>query len=132
MRCSICESSKSKQISISCDPINVSPEISNTYSFTFSRFYIFPIAEKRTVGERKKISNVYILSRSLHLYKYIGETNRHISIRVRKHLSTDKNSNIFKYLRSTDVYRLVMIIALQFLTQQMLTITLKLNKLYIL
>ena len=31
---------------------------------------------------------------------YVGETSRHLSIRVREHLLTDKNSNIIKHLRS--------------------------------
>ena len=29
---------------------------------------------------------------------YVGETSRHLSTRVREHLHTDKNSNIFKHL----------------------------------
>ena len=33
---------------------------------------------------------------------YVGETSRHLSTRVREHLSTDKNSNIFKHLMSSD------------------------------
>ena len=32
---------------------------------------------------------------------YIGETSRHLSTRVREHLFTDKNSHIFKHLKSS-------------------------------
>ena len=32
---------------------------------------------------------------------YIGETSRHLSTRVREHLFTDKNSNIFKHLKGS-------------------------------
>ena len=32
---------------------------------------------------------------------YIGETSRHSSTRVREHLFTDKNSHIFKHLKSS-------------------------------
>ena len=32
---------------------------------------------------------------------YIGETSRHVSTRVREHLFTDKNSHIFKHLKSS-------------------------------
>ena len=31
----------------------------------------------------------------------IGETSRHLSTRVREHLFTDKNSNIFKHLKGS-------------------------------
>ena len=34
---------------------------------------------------------------------YIGETSRHLSTRVREHLFTDKNSNIFKHLKGSVV-----------------------------
>ena len=33
---------------------------------------------------------------------YAGETSQHISTRVREHLSSDKNSHIFKHLQSSD------------------------------
>ena len=33
---------------------------------------------------------------------YVGEMSRHLSNRVREHPSTDKNSNIFIHLRSSD------------------------------
>ena len=33
---------------------------------------------------------------------YVGETSRHLSTRVREHLYIDKNSNIFKHLKSSD------------------------------
>ena len=36
---------------------------------------------------------------------YVGETSRHLSTRVREHLQTDKNSNIFKHLRGSDKCR---------------------------
>ena len=32
---------------------------------------------------------------------YIGKTTRHLSIRVREHLYTDKNSDIFKHLKTS-------------------------------
>ena len=38
---------------------------------------------------------------------YAGETSRHLSIRVRKHFGTDKNSNIFKHLKSSQKCRKV-------------------------
>ena len=34
-------------------------------------------------------------------FVYIGETSRHLSTRVREHLFTDKNSRIFKHLKSS-------------------------------
>ena len=34
---------------------------------------------------------------------YIGETSRHLSTQVREHLSTDKNSNIFKHFKGSVV-----------------------------
>ena len=33
---------------------------------------------------------------------YVGETSLHLSTRVCECLSTDKNSNIFKYLKNSD------------------------------
>ena len=36
---------------------------------------------------------------------YVGETSRHLSTRVREHLCTDKNSNIFKHLKSSNKYK---------------------------
>ena len=35
----------------------------------------------------------------------VGETSRHLSTRVREHPCTDKNSNIFKHLKSSDKYK---------------------------
>ena len=32
---------------------------------------------------------------------YVSETSQHLPTRVREHLSTDKNSNIFKHLKSS-------------------------------
>ena len=32
---------------------------------------------------------------------YVGETSRHLSTGVREHVTTDKNSNIFKHLMSS-------------------------------
>ena len=37
---------------------------------------------------------------------YVGETSRHLSTRVREHLLTDKNSNIFKHLRSSSKFKM--------------------------
>ena len=36
---------------------------------------------------------------------YIGEKSRHSSTQVREHLFTDKNSNIFKHLKSSSSFR---------------------------
>ena len=36
---------------------------------------------------------------------YIGETTRHLTTRVREHLSTDKNSHIFKRLKNSTSYK---------------------------
>ena len=36
---------------------------------------------------------------------YIGETSRHFSTRVREHLYSDKNSHVYKHLKSSDKYR---------------------------
>ena len=33
---------------------------------------------------------------------YVGETNRHFATRIREHLSSDKNSQIFKHLRGSE------------------------------
>ena len=33
---------------------------------------------------------------------YVGETNRHFATRIREHLSSDKNSHIFKHLRGSE------------------------------
>ena len=33
---------------------------------------------------------------------YVSETSRHFSTRVQEHLSTDKNSSIFRHLMSSD------------------------------
>ena len=32
----------------------------------------------------------------------VGETSQHLATRAREHLSTDKSSNIFKHLKSSD------------------------------
>ena len=36
---------------------------------------------------------------------YVGETNRHFATRIREHLSSDKNSHIFKHLKGSENYR---------------------------
>ena len=36
---------------------------------------------------------------------YVGETSQHLSTRVREHLYSDKNSHIFKHLKSSDKCR---------------------------
>ena len=33
--------------------------------------------------------------------RYIGESTRHFSIRIKEHISTDKNSHIFKHLEQS-------------------------------
>ena len=33
---------------------------------------------------------------------YVGETSQHLSTRVREHLYSDKNSHIFKHVKSSD------------------------------
>ena len=34
---------------------------------------------------------------------YVGETNRHVSTRIREHLSSDKHSHTFKHLRGSEI-----------------------------
>ena len=36
---------------------------------------------------------------------YVGETSRHLSTRVREHLFSDKNSHIYKHLKSSSTCR---------------------------
>ena len=36
---------------------------------------------------------------------YVGETSRHLSIRVREHLFSEKNSHIYKHLKSSSACR---------------------------
>ena len=54
-----------------------------------------------------KCNMFFILNVSCVVYKftcnsiYVGETCRHISTRSREHLFTDKNSHIFKHLKSS-------------------------------
>ena len=36
---------------------------------------------------------------------YIGETSRHLSTRVRKHLSRDRNSHIYQHLQQSQACR---------------------------
>ena len=36
---------------------------------------------------------------------YVGETSRHLSTRVREHLVSDKNSHIYKHLKSSSACR---------------------------
>ena len=33
---------------------------------------------------------------------YVGETSRHLSVRINEHLNTDKNSHIYKHLRANE------------------------------
>ena len=33
---------------------------------------------------------------------YVGETNRHVAARIREHLSSNKHSHIFKYLKGSE------------------------------
>ena len=37
---------------------------------------------------------------------YVGETSRHLSTRVHEHLHSDKNSHIYKHLKSSDKRRM--------------------------
>ena len=37
---------------------------------------------------------------------YVGETSRHLSTRVHEHLHSDKNSHIYKHLKSSDKCRM--------------------------
>ena len=54
------------------------------------------------------------LSRSRVIYKfscagcstcYVGETNRHLTTRVREHLTSDKNSHIFQHINGSEACR---------------------------
>ena len=36
---------------------------------------------------------------------YVGETSRHLSTRVREHLLSDRSSNVFKHLQSSEFCR---------------------------
>ena len=49
---------------------------------------------------RSNVLNKFICAQCTSVY--VGETSRHLSTRVREHLSTDKTSNIFKHLMSSD------------------------------
>ena len=69
----------------------------------FSSFKIKNLMNVKDSLPRSFFSNV--------IYKFIfaecnsaydGETSRHLSTRVREHLSTDKNYNTFKHLMSSD------------------------------
>ena len=42
---------------------------------------------------------------SHYLLIYVGETSRHLSTRVREHLFSDKNSHIYKHLKSFSACR---------------------------
>jgi len=62
---------------------------------------------------------------------YVGEMSRHLSTIVREHLSTDKNSNSFEQLRSSDkCKRASNDSCFTILDSAKLTITLKLNRLH--
>ena len=67
-----------------------------------------PFKIKSRVGIKDPIPTVL---RSRVIYKvscagcsarYIGETNRHFATRIRKHLSPDKHSHIFKHLKGSE------------------------------
>ena len=45
---------------------------------------------------------IYKFTRACYNACYIGETGRHLSTRVREHLSSDKSSHIFKHLVSSE------------------------------
>ena len=57
---------------------------------------------KDTVPRSLRSTVVYKLNRAESNSADVGETRRHLSTRVREHLYTDKNSNIFKHLKSSD------------------------------
>ena len=69
----------------------------------FSSFNIKNLMNVRDNVPRSLLSNVvYKFNCAECNSAYVGETSRHLSTRVRKHLSTDKNSNIFKHLNSSN------------------------------
>ena len=57
---------------------------------------------KDTVPRSLRSNVVYKFNCAEYNSAYVGETSRHLSTRVREHLYTDKNSNIFKHLKSSD------------------------------
>ena len=69
----------------------------------FSSFKIKNLMNvKDTVPRSLRSSVVYKFNCAECNSAYVGERSRHLSTRVREHLCTDKNSNIFKHLKSSD------------------------------
>ena len=48
---------------------------------------------------------VYTFSRAGCNACYIGETSRHLTTRVREHLSRDRNSHVYQHLQQSQAYR---------------------------
>ena len=76
--------------------------------------YCAPISSKRNETQTAKMCRIYPIPRGLRtgvVYKflcagcsacYVGETTRHFSTRVREHISSDRNSHIFKHLQNSE------------------------------
>ena len=52
------------------------------------------------VGLRTRV--VYKFSCAICNARYVGETSQHFSTRVREHLLSDRSSNVFKHLQSSE------------------------------
>ena len=74
-----------------------------TSNLYFSSFKIKNLIKvKDTVPRSLRPSVVYKFNSAECNSAYVAETSRHLSTRVREHLSTDENSNIFKHLKTSD------------------------------
>ena len=73
-----------------------------TIKLAFSSFKIKDLIKVQNFVLRSLLySVVYRLTCAGCNSEYVGETCRHISTRICKHLGTDKNSHIFKHLQSS-------------------------------
>ena len=74
---------------------------------TFSSFKIKSLIKvKDSVARLLRSCVVYKFTCSDYTSVYVGETSRHISTRVHEHLPTEKNSHIFKHLKSSSACRM--------------------------
>ena len=66
-------------------------------SFTIKTFFSF----KDPIPDALKSLVVYQFTCAGCNSRYIGETSRHFATRVKEHLSTDKNSHVYKHLNGS-------------------------------